>query len=75
MTTNELIDDYPKYSIMRFFAYDHLPPHLKAVSESFCELACEMAENLPGCAETSAGLRKLLEAKDCAVRAELTRPR
>ena len=57
--------------IMRFFEYSHLPDHLKEVSQPFCELALWMVAHLPNTAERSAGLRKLLEAKDCAVRARL----
>jgi hypothetical protein len=61
----------PEYVILDYFAYEHLPPKLKEVSKPFCDLAKVMAEMLPQCAETIAGLRKLLEAKDCAVRAAL----
>lgn len=57
--------------IMRFFEYDHLPPHLAEVSAPIGAVAKMMCQNLPSCAETSAGLRKLLEAKDCFVRARL----
>jgi len=57
--------------ILRYFAYKHLPPHLQAVSSAFYALADEMDATLPDCAEKSAGLRKLLEAKDCFVRAAL----
>lgn len=57
--------------ILRYFAYKHLPEKLQVVSRPFCELAEHMAQTLPPSAETSAGLRKLLEAKDCAVRASL----
>jgi hypothetical protein len=58
------------YDILRFFTYDHLPERLQAVSRPFCELAFVMVGRRPDfCAETAAGLRKLLEAKDCAVRA------
>ena len=60
------------YPILRFFAYKHLPPYLQKVSRPFCELAHEMAQNLPPGPEVSAGLRRLLEAKDCAVRAAVT---
>lgn len=42
--------------MLQFFTYDHLPESLQTVSRPFCELAY---------------LRKLLEAKDCAVRAFL----
>lgn len=60
------------YPILRYFAYEHLPPKLQAVSQPFHELAHKMVrENPASSAETSAGLRKLLEAKDCFVRAAL----
>jgi hypothetical protein len=58
--------------IMRYFAYSHLPEKLQVISKPFCDLAELMATSLPPSAETSAGLRKLLEAKDCAVRAALS---
>lgn len=57
--------------IMRFFAYDHLPPQLQEVSRPFYDIACRMLELTYGQPEQSAMLRKLLEAKDCAVRAAL----
>ena len=56
--------------LLQFFAYSHLPEHLQEVSRPFHELAYAMAERLEG-PELSAGLRKLLEAKDCMVRAAL----
>lgn len=61
-----------KYPILEFFSYEHLPVHLQEISKPFATLASEMAErggNHPQ--EVAAGLRKLLEAKDCAVRAAL----
>jgi hypothetical protein len=57
-------------AILRFFEYEHLPPALQEVSRPFCELAKAYAENYEG-PEVTAGLRKLLEAKDCMVRAAL----
>ncbi len=57
--------------IMKFFEYEHLPPALQEVSKPIGELARQMDTALPDCAEKSAGLRKLLEAKDCLVRAKL----
>lgn len=62
--------DKPSH-ILRYFAYQHLPDKLKAVSAPFYSLADELDASLPDCAEKSAGLRKLLEAKDCMVRASL----
>ena len=57
--------------IMKYFAFAHLPEHLQKVSRPIGELAKKMDEELPDGAEKSAGLRKLLEAKDCLVRASL----
>ena len=57
--------------IVEYFEYKHLPEHLQAVSKPFSELAIAMNENLANGPEKSAGLRKLLEAKDCMVRASL----
>lgn len=56
---------------MNFFDYAHLPQRLQRVSEPIHTLAHMMNKTLPDGAEKSAGLRKLLEAKDCFVRAEL----
>jgi hypothetical protein len=58
-------------AILKFFEYDHLPEHLQAVSKPFCLLAHEVAEKYDG-PEATVGLRKLLEAKDCVVRAALS---
>lgn len=55
--------------LLKFFEYKHLPDHLKEVSKPFCELAHKMAKDLPKNPESTTALRKLLEAKDCAVRA------
>jgi len=57
--------------MMQFFAYEHLPPHLQAISKPFCELAQTIVGELPSNPERTFALRKLLEAKDCAVRAWL----
>ncbi|HET6372997.1 MAG TPA: hypothetical protein VFG76_06805 [Candidatus Polarisedimenticolia bacterium] len=57
--------------LMKFFRFDHLPEHLQEPSRSCAELAVKMDENLTESAEKTAGLRKLLEAKDCFVRARL----
>lgn len=55
-------------SIYRYFAYQHLPPHLQAISEPCHDLAAALIDALPDGPELTAGLRKLLEAKDCFVR-------
>lgn len=58
--------------IMKYFGFTHLrDPNLRAVSKPFALVALDVMENLPRSAERAAGLRKLLEAKDCFVRAAL----
>lgn len=57
-------------AILTHFSCEHLPEHLQEVSRPFADLATRLAETLDG-PELTAGLRKLLEAKDCMVRAAL----
>jgi len=57
--------------IMKYFAYSHLPEKLQTVSKPIGDLAKAMDELIPDGAEKTVGLRKLLEAKDCLVRAAL----
>lgn len=57
--------------MLQFFAYEHLPPNLQAVSKPFSDLAHSIALTHPANPERTAGLRKLLEAKDCIVRATI----
>lgn len=60
--------------ILQFFAYEHLPPHLQEISRPFCDTAAWIASALPRNPERTVALRKLLEAKDAAVRAKLAVP-
>lgn len=53
------------------FAYAHLPEHLQRISLPFAELAVGLLGLVPDGPELSVALRKLLESKDCAVRAAL----
>ena len=58
--------------LLKFFAYDHLKnEQLQEVSSQFAHLADWIDANLPESAESMVALRKLLEAKDAAVRAAL----
>lgn len=57
--------------MLQFFAYEHLPQRLREVSRPFGVLAQSLVDTLPRNPERTAALRKLLEAKDCAVRALL----
>jgi hypothetical protein len=56
---------------MRYFTNEHLPEPLKSASMPFCALATWAEENLPAGPEKTVCLRKLLEAKDAAVRTAL----
>jgi len=60
-----------KDRMMQFFAYAHLPEHLQKISKPFGDLAQQIVDTLPANPERTVALRKLLEAKDCAVRASL----
>lgn len=59
--------------IMQFFAFAHLPEHLQKVSRPFAELAEGVTLTLPRNPERTVALRKLLEAKDAAVRAAIAK--
>jgi hypothetical protein len=59
--------------ISQFFAYEHLPEPLKEVSRPFAELARSIVVRLPRNPERTVALRKLLEAKDAAVRAAIAK--
>lgn len=58
-------------AILRYFHYSHLPAVLQGASKPFCDLARHVIETLPRNAERTVALRKLLEAKDAAVRANV----
>lgn len=58
-------------NVDKYFVYAHLPEKLQQVSRPLGDLAKQMDDLLPDSAEKSTGMRKLLEAKDCFVRAAL----
>jgi len=60
--------------MMRWFEYAHLPAHLQLVSAQFATLAIWMETNLARGPERTVALRKLLEAKDAAVRSRIEAP-
>jgi hypothetical protein len=57
--------------ILRYFHYAHLPEVLRNRSKPFCDLARQIVDTTPRNPERTVALRKLLEAKDAAVRAGL----
>ena len=58
--------------MLKWFAYEHLPERLQAVSKPFGDLARNIVATVDGGPERTVALRKLLESKDAAVRAALT---
>lgn len=70
---SDQLDPAVPEQILQFFSYAHLPGPLQSVSQPFCELATRVAATLPRNAERTVTLRKLLEAKDAAVRAFLAK--
>lgn len=62
-------DRHPStHHLLSQFEWSHLPPHLRAVSQQCALVANTMVDHLDDGPELTAGLRKLLEAKDCFVR-------
>jgi len=57
--------------ILNYFEYRHLPEKLQTISKHFYMIALTIVSLVPRNAERTVAFRKLLEAKDCAVRAAL----
>lgn len=57
--------------MLRWFSYTHLPANLQESSKKFADLANDITFNIEPGPERTVALRKLLEAKDAAVRATL----
>ncbi|MCA9015904.1 MAG: hypothetical protein KDA77_11285 [Planctomycetaceae bacterium] len=79
VTKKSIADQQPHFKgtdqedrMMKWFAFDHLPGHLKAVSGEFHALACTLTALVEPGPERTVALRKLLEAKDAAVRAKIS---
>ncbi len=73
MQTDPAIAEAPQEHILQFFAYEHLPENLKQVSRPFGDLARAIVGTIPRNPERTVALRKLLEAKDAAVRAQVAK--
>ena len=55
--------------MLKWFEYEHLPTVLQDVSKPFGTLARTLCDDIEPGPERTVALRKLLEAKDAAVRA------
>jgi hypothetical protein len=71
LTAEQKAELLKRLPVLQYFEYAHLPAHLAVVSAPFCGLAWQSARAYPSGPELAAGLRKLLEAKDCLVRVAL----
>jgi ferritin-like protein len=70
MSENDLKPPTPKqHYLLQFFNHEHLPEQLQPISKPLCDIAKWLEMVLPDNPERTTALRKLLEAKDCAVRA------
>jgi hypothetical protein len=66
------MQEYP-YPILKFFEYEHLPEQLQKPSKIIHQAAIDICHLPVENEELFAGLRKLLEAKDCFVRSVLSK--
>ena len=55
--------------MLKWFEFAHLPVHLQGVSSKFYDVACSLCAMVQPGPERTVAFRKLLEAKDAAVRA------
>lgn len=58
--------------LLQWFTFDHLPQGAVRDTSQMCAILAEdVIDGLPDGPELTTGLRKLLEAKDCFVRAAI----
>lgn len=69
--SGESMNHLTQERMLKYFSFDHLPENLQNTSMKFFLLACEIIMSIPQNPERTVALRKLLESKDCAVRAML----
>ncbi len=69
--TDPTADEVSAEPLLQLFRHMHLPTALRAISQPFGVLARNLVATLPRNPERSTALRKLREAKDCAVTAAL----
>jgi hypothetical protein len=73
MTTDQLTPRHPAtQQLLRWFVFGHLPQgRVRGTSQLCAQFAEDVIQGLPDGPELTTGLRKLLEAKDCFVRAAI----
>lgn len=70
-STLEEVEKSSGERMLKYFRFRQLPFELKRHSMPFAKLAIGVVQSVTSSPERTAGLRKLLEAKDCIVRAAL----
>lgn len=55
--------------LLQFFEYSDLPADRQVISQPFAALAHQIASVLPRNPERTTAIRRILEARDCAIRA------
>uniref|UniRef100_UPI001EF66A03 hypothetical protein n=1 Tax=Frankia sp. CIT1 TaxID=2880974 RepID=UPI001EF66A03 len=69
-TMDEFADRHPEVAgLLAPFEYTHLPEHIRDVAAPIGQLARDLVRALPGGPELAAGLRNLLDARGCFIRA------
>lgn len=63
------MEETQREPLLQFFEFAHLPQKLQGTSAIFFDAACKIIAQAPRNPERTVALRKLLESKDCAVRA------
>lgn len=71
MDKNPTMEEIEAEPLLQMFNFEHLKEPLQSLSRPFCLLAIEMTKKLPRNPERATMLRKLREAKDCAVTASI----
>jgi hypothetical protein len=61
----------PRIKMLKWFTFNHLPEPLQPVSARFTAIAAWMMQEIAAGPEATEAMRKLLESKDCTIRAFL----
>lgn len=69
--SQQIEDQMAEEPLLQLFKFKHLPDNLRFISRHFAFVAVSAVTLLPRNPERSVCLRKLREAKDCAVMAAL----
>lgn len=57
--------------MMKWLSYEHLPPEVQEIVQTYHNVGMFICHTIPAGPERTVALRKLVESKDCAVRASI----